>query len=542
MTMKRRDKVFMEFDYIIVGAGTAGSVLAARLSEDGSNTVLVLEAGKADRSILIHVPLGFGRINQKRYFDWGYNSEPEPNLGGRVVALPRGKVLGGTSSINGMVFVRGHREDFDRWARKGATGWSWEDVLPYFRKLESWAGERSDCRGTDGPVQVRENTYQDPLNAAFVEALPAYGLPRNPDYNSGELRGFAPAQQTLRGGRRASAAVAYLKPSLSRPNLKLESGALVEKLTIEEGRATGLVYRKGGNVNTVRARREIILAGGAYNSPQLLMLSGIGPAAELAAHGISPLVDLPEVGRNLQDHPVVLVEYERLDEGPFMRDSRWDRAILNGLAAYLAGKGPAINVPSSGIGFVHLDPESAVPDVQYLFRPISRLARPWFPLIAARGPNRFGCSIILLHPESHGRVWLASPDPVASLRIAPNFLASPNDRRLLREAIRLGRRILADRAFDRSRGAEVLPGEGTVTDEALDRYLEQNVSTAHHPIGTCRMGSDGASVVDPSLRVRGVERLRVVDASVMPDLTSGNTNAPTLMIAEKAADMIRSGQ
>lgn len=542
MTMKRRDKVFMEFDYIIVGAGTAGSVLAARLSEDGSNTVLVLEAGKADRSILIHVPLGFGRINQKRYFDWGYNSEPEPNLGGRVVALPRGKVLGGTSSINGMVFVRGHREDFDRWARKGATGWSWEDVLPYFRKLESWAGERSDCRGTDGPVQVRENTYQDPLNAAFVEALPAYGLPRNPDYNSGELRGFAPAQQTLRGGRRASAAVAYLKPSLSRPNLKLESGALVEKLTIEEGRATGLVYRKGGNVNTVRARREIILAGGAYNSPQLLMLSGIGPAAELAAHGISPLVDLPEVGRNLQDHPVVLVEYERLDEGPFMRDSRWDRAILNGLAAYLAGKGPAINVPSSGIGFVHLDPESAVPDVQYLFRPISRLARPWFPLIAARGPNRFGCSIILLHPESRGRVWLASPDPVASLRIAPNFLASPNDRRLLREAIRLGRRILADRAFDRSRGAEVLPGEGTVTDEALDRYLEQNVSTAHHPIGTCRMGSDGASVVDPSLRVRGVERLRVVDASVMPDLTSGNTNAPTLMIAEKAADMIRSGQ
>jgi len=532
----------MEFDYIIVGAGTAGSVLAARLTEDGKNSVLVLEAGKADRSILIHVPLGFGRINQKRYFDWGYNSEPEPNLGGRVVPLPRGKVLGGTSSINGMVFVRGHPEDFDRWARNGATGWSYEDVLPYFRKLENWAGEPSESRGRGGPVDIRENAYADPLNQAFAQALPTYGLPRNPDYNHRELRGFAPLQQTLRGGRRASAAVAYLKPSLNRANLKLESGALVERLVIEEGRATGLIYRKGGTVHTVRARREVILAGGAFNSPQLLMLSGVGPAAELAAHGIKPLVDLPEVGRNLQDHPVVLLEYERLDEGPFMRASRWDRAIFNGLAAYLAGRGSATNVPSSGLGFVHLDPASPVPDVQYLFRPISRLARPWFPLIAARGPNRFGCSIILLHPESRGHVSIASPDPAAPVRIAPNFLASPNDRRLLREAINLGRRILADKAFEKSRGAEVLPGDSVVTDETLDRYLQQYVSTAHHPIGTCRMGSDAGSVVDLSLRVRGVEGLRVVDASVMPDLTSGNTNAPTLMIAEKAADMIRAGR
>ncbi|GGA65710.1 dehydrogenase [Nitratireductor aestuarii] len=537
-----RTEAFMEFDYIIVGAGTAGSVLAARLTEDPNTSVLVLEAGKADRSILIHVPLGFGRINQKRYFDWGYNSEPEPNLGGRVVALPRGKVLGGTSSINGMVFVRGHREDFDRWARNGATGWSYEDVLPYFRKLENWAGERAECRGADGPLDVRENAYQDPLNAAFAEALPAYGLPRNPDYNRGDMRGFAPLQQTLRGGRRASAAVAYLKPSLKRPNLKLESGALVERLTIEEGRATGLIYRRGGNLHTVRARREVILAGGAYNSPQLLMLNGIGPAVELAAHGIAPLLDLPAVGRNLQDHPVVLLEYDRLDEGPFMRASRWDRAILNGLAAYLAGKGSATNVPSSGLGFVHLDPESPVPEVQYLFRPISRLARPWFPLIAAQGPNRFGCSIILLHPQSRGSVTLKSPDPAASVRIVPNFLGSENDRRLLRGAIRLGRRILADKAFEKSRGAEILPGDSAVTDEALDRYLEQYVSTAHHPVGTCRMGSDADSVVDASLRVRGVDRLRVVDASVMPDLTSGNTNAPTLMIAEKAADMIRSGK
>jgi len=537
-----RTEAFMEFDYIIVGAGTAGSVLAARLTEDPNTSVLVLEAGKADRSILIHVPLGFGRINQKRYFDWGYNSEPEPNLGGRVVALPRGKVLGGTSSINGMVFVRGHREDFDRWARNGATGWSYEDVLPYFRKLENWAGERAECRGADGPLHVRENAYQDPLNAAFAEALPAYGLPRNPDYNRGDMRGFAPLQQTLRGGRRASAAVAYLKPSLKRPNLKLESGALVERLTIEEGRATGLIFRRGGNLHTVRARREVILAGGAYNSPQLLMLSGIGPAVELAAHGIAPLLDLPAVGRNLQDHPVVLLEYDRLDEGPFVRASRWDRAILNGLAAYLAGKGSATNVPSSGLGFVHLDPESPVPDVQYLFRPISRLARPWFPLIAAQGPNRFGCSIILLHPESRGSVTLKSPDPAASVRIAPNFLGSENDRRLLRGAIRLGRKILADKAFEKTRGAEILPGDSAVTDEALDRYLEQYVSTAHHPVGTCRMGSDAGSVVDASLRVRGVDRLRVVDASVMPDLTSGNTNAPTLMIAEKAADMIRSGK
>lgn len=529
----------MEFDYIIVGAGTAGSVLAARLSQDGSKRVLLLEAGHADRDILIHVPLGFGRINQKRYFDWGYNTGPESFLDGRVVPLPRGKVMGGTSSINGMVFVRGHPADFDRWAENGATGWSHDDVLPYFKRLESWQGEPSQQRGMTGPVHVRENAYRDPLNAAFAEALPRHGMPRNRDYNAGDQIGFAPFQQNIRNGRRASASVSYLRPARRRSNLLVEMNALAERVEFDGRRARSIVYRvKGGEQRRASARGDIIISGGAYNSPQLLMLSGIGPAAHLGAHGIQTVVDTPGVGVNLQDHVVVLLEYDRLDQGPFVKGSRWDRAIATSLAAYLAGVGPATNVPSSGLGFAKVEPDADVPDVQFLFRPVSRLARPWFPVIAPRGANRFGCSIILLHPESRGRVELTGADSAAPVSIVQNFLEKEKDRRVLRGAIRLGREIIGDPAFARFRGDEVLPGADAQSDEALDAYLRQYASTAHHPIGTCRMGSDDAAVVDPRLKVKGVEGLRVVDASVMPDLISGNTNAPTFMIAEKAADMI----
>ncbi|MER2534021.1 MAG: GMC family oxidoreductase N-terminal domain-containing protein [Rhizobiaceae bacterium] len=530
----------MEFDYVIVGAGTAGSVLAARLSEDGRKSVLLLEAGGADRDILIHVPLGFGRINQKRYFDWGYDTQPEEFLDGRVVPLPRGRVMGGTSSINGMVYVRGNPADFDRWADNGATGWSYEEVLPYFKRLETWEGEPSQARGMTGPVHVRENAYRDPLNAAFSEALPRHGLPRNRDYNDGEQIGHAPFQQSLRRGRRASASVSYLRPARGRKNLRIETGALAERIVFEGRRATAVLYRtRGGEARRATARGEILLCGGAYNSPQLLMLSGIGPAEQLKRHGIAPLVDAPSVGANLQDHVVVLLEYERLDPGPFAKGSRWDRAIASSLLAYLAGVGPATNVPSSGLGFARIDPAAEVPDIQFLFRPVSRLARPWFPLIAAKGPNRFGCSIILLHPESRGRVELAGADGRTPVRIFQNFLQAEKDRRVLREAIRLGREIIGDAAFSAFRGEEVLPGGEARSDDELDAYLRKFSSTAHHPVGTCRMGGDKASVVDPSLKVRGVEGLRVVDASVMPDLISGNTNAPTFMVAEKAADMIR---
>lgn len=539
-TGQQRHMADMEFDYIIVGAGTAGSVLAARLSEDGTKRVLLLEAGKADRDILIHVPLGFGRINQKRYFDWGYNTEPERFLDGRVVPLPRGKVLGGTSSINGMVFVRGNPADFDRWARNGAIGWGYDDVLPYFRRLETWEGEPSQSRGMTGPVHVRENGYRDPLNSAFAEALPRHGMPRNPDYNEDDQIGYAPFQQTIRRGRRASASVSYLRPALRRPNLLIQTSALVERVIFEDRRARAVVYRfRGGEPQRATARGEIILAGGAYNSPQLLMLSGIGPASELNRLGIEPIVDAASVGRNLQDHVVVLLEYGRLDADPFARGSRWDRAIVTALAAYLAGVGPATNVPSSGLGFVRVEPDSEVPDIQFLFRPVSRLARPWFPMIAAKGPNRFGCSIILLHPESRGRVELTSPESTAPVRIVQNFLEQEKDRRVLRNAIRLGRDICADPAFSRFRGDEVLPGAEARSDAELDAYLRKYASTAHHPVGTCRMGSDAEAVVDPALKVRGVEALRIVDASVMPDLISGNTNAPTFMVAEKAADIIR---
>jgi len=528
----------MEFDYIIVGAGTAGSVLAARLSQDGSHRVLLLEAGGADRGILINVPLAFPRISANRLFDWGYSSEPEPTLDGRRIAVPRGKVLGGCSSINGMVHVRGNPGDFDRWAANGAPGWSWRDVLPYFRKLENWQGEPSQTRGATGPTDVRQCGYKDPLSAAFAAATAANGLPANADYNDGEQFGYTPVQQAIRDGRRCSASLAYLKPARSRKNLKVETGALVERVVIENGRATGVAWRRGGERRIATARAEVILAAGAINSPHLLMLSGIGPAAELAGQGIGTLVDAPQVGRNLQDHVVTLLEYERLDDGPFMRELRWDRLLANTFRAYFAGTGPASDIPSCGLGFARVDADSPVPQVQFLFRAASRLAQPWLPGLIPMSPNRFGCSVWLLHPRSRGWLSLASPDPEKAIRIHENFLAEDEDRRIMREGIRLGRRIVADAAFEGFRGEEELPGKAADSDAELDAYLRRSVNSAHHPAGTCRMGSDAASVVDPQLRVRGVAGLRVVDASVMPDHVSGNTNAPVLMIAERAADLI----
>ncbi len=529
----------MEFDYVIVGAGSAGCVLAARLSEDPAVRVLLLEAGGHDRRMLVSVPLAWPRVVQKRMYDWQYTSEPEPNLNGRAIILPRGKIVGGCSSINGMVWARGNPADYDEWAALGAKGWSFDDVEPYFRKIENWEGEPSPARGTGGPMTVRKCPYDDPLNQSVAAAMARLGIPFNPDYNAGAQEGFAHTQQSIRGGRRSSAARAYLHPAIGRPNLHIETDAVAERIKIENGCATGVFYKGKAGAVFAAARREVIVASGALNSPQLLMLSGIGPGADLGKLGLDVVVDAPEVGQNLMDHCAVMTEYQRRDDGPFMALSRWDRLARDTLRAYLLGQGPATDVPTTGQLFARVDGKNGPPQLQFLLRPVARYAQPWFPGLIKRGESRFGCGIILLHPFSRGRIELRSPHAADNARVYLNMLDDERDRAVLRDGIRLGRKVFAEASLDPHRGEELLPGADCTSDEQLDAFLRDNTGTAHHAAGTCRMGSDARSVVDPQLRVRGVGNLRVIDASVMPAMPSGNTNAPTIMIAEKGADFIR---
>lgn len=529
----------MEFDYVIVGAGSAGCVLAARLSEQPDVSVLLLEAGSHDRRMLVSVPLAWPRVVQKRMYDWQYTSEPEPYLNGRRVILPRGKIVGGCSSINGMVWARGNPADYDEWSALGANGWSFAEVEPYFKRIENWQGEPNPARGVGGPMTVRRCVYDDPLNAAVAAAMRNLAIPFNDDYNAGGQFGFTQTQQSIRDGRRSSAAHAYLRPASGRSNLRIETEASVERIKIEDGRASGVFYTGKSGRTFASARREVIVSSGAFNSPQLLMLSGVGPGPDLQQLGIDVVVDAPEVGQNLMDHCAVMTEYRRNDDGPFMTMSRWDRLARDTLTAYLFGKGPATNVPTTGQLFARVDGQAGPPQLQFLLRPVGRYAQPWFPSLVKRGESRFGCGLILLHPFSRGHVDLKTPHAKDAARIHLNMLEDERDLATLRDGIRLARKVFGDTALDRHRGEELLPGATCRSDEQLDAFLRDNCGTAHHAAGTCRMGSDAQSVVDPQLRVRGVENLRVIDASVMPALPSGNTNAPTIMIAEKGADLIR---
>ena len=441
----------MHYDYIIVGAGSAGCVLANRLTENTGARVLLLEAGGRDWHPYIHVPIGMGKLHQHRMFDWGFATEPDPNLNGRVIEASRGKVLGGSSSVNVMAYTRGHPGDFDRWAQKGATGWSYADVLPYFKRCETFAGGASAWRGGDGPLGTEFARTADPLYPAWIAAAKAAGLPVTADYNAANAEGFGRSQYTIRNGRRSSSATAFLKPAMKRRNLTVETGALVTRVNLRGTTATGVAYVKDGRLARAEAARDVIVAGGAFSTPQLLLLSGIGPAAHLRDVGIDPVVDLP-VGRNLQDHLAVFLAFTRREPGPFHRQLRADRMAIAMIQAYLFGTGPGTVVPGGLHAFIKTSPELSVPDIEFMFRGAAPDAHLWFPLIHPPRPDGFAIRPALLHPDSRGEILLRSADPREPMRIVYNFFTAPGDLPKLREGFRLARAVAYQRPLDEFRG------------------------------------------------------------------------------------------
>jgi len=524
-----------EADFVIVGAGSAGCALAYRLSEDGRHSVIVIEAGGTDAGPLIQMPAALSiPMNMGRY-DWGFATEPEPHLGGRVLATPRGKVLGGSSSINGMVYVRGHARDYDHWAESGAAGWSFADVLPYFRRLENAADGDPAWRGKDGPLHVRRGPRSNPLYRAFVEAGRQAGFEATDDYNGARQEGFGDMEQTIHLGRRWSAASAYLRPALKRRNVSLVRG-LARRVIIENQRATGVEIEARGQVRLIRARREVIVAASSINSPKLLMLSGIGPAEHLTANGIAVVADRPGVGRNLQDHLEVYIQQESLR--PITLNGRLGLLSKGLIGArwlfFKSGLGASNHFEAAA--FLRSAPGVAYPDIQYHFLPA---AIRYDGKAAARG-HGFQAHVGPMRSKSRGSVTLRSPDPADRPVIRFNYMSHPDDWADFRHCVRLTREIFGQKAFDGFRGREIAPGPEVVTDAGIDAFIRDHVESAYHPCGTCRMGRADArdSVVDPECRVIGVEGLRVVDSSVFPRITNGNLNAPSIMVGEKAADHI----
>jgi 4-pyridoxate dehydrogenase len=525
------------YDYIIVGAGSAGCVLANRLTEDGAARVLLIEAGGRDTHPYIHIPLGLGAMHKRRMFDWGYDSEPEPVLNGRHIEAMRGKVLGGSSSINVMAFTRGDPGDYDRWAQKGASGWSYADVLPYFKRVETWERGGNAWRGGDGLMGVEYAKTDDPLFPAWIEAAKAVGYPHVEDYNAAKHEGWGRSQYSIRQGRRSSAARAYLKPALKCPNLTVVTNALATRVLMRGTTATGVEYVEGGQTIQALAGMEVVLAAGAFNTPQILMLSGIGPAEHLRDLGIAPVLDLP-VGKNLQDHVAALIMYTRRNPGPFHAAMRADRMALAMARAHFFGSGAATVVPGGLHAFIKTRPELAVPDIEFMFRGAPPHAHLWFAPFRKAYADGFAIRPTLLHPESRGEVKLASADPRAKPRIFLNLLTVPGDLATLREGFKRAREVAAQKPLEPYRGAETAPGERVKSDADIDAWLKKVSVTAHHPASTCPMGTTPDCVLDPQLRVRGAQRLRVADASAMPDLVSAHINATVLMLAEKASDLI----
>ncbi len=522
-------------DYVIVGSGSAGSVVASRLSQDGKHSVLVLEYGGSDIGPFIQMPAALSYpMNMSRY-DWGFQSEPEPHLNSRRMATPRGKVIGGSSSINGMVYVRGHARDFDHWSDEGAAGWAYADVLPYFKRAENSHGGEADWRGNDGPLHVTRGPRTNPLFQAFVDAGSQAGFEITSDYNGSKQEGFGPMEQTIWKGRRWSVANAYLKPARKRGNLSVMQ-CLARRILFDGKRAVGVEIQRGDRVETVRARKEVILAASSINSPKLLMLSGIGPASELRNHGIDVLAERPGVGQNLQDHLELYVQQECTQ--PITLYSKLDlvsKAMIGAEWLFLkTGLGTSNQFESAG--FVRSAAGVEYPDIQFHFLPV---AIRYDGTVPAKS-HGYQAHVGPMRSKSRGSITLSSGDPLAAPKIRFNYMSHPDDWQEFRHCIRLTREIFAQAAFDPFRGAEISPGKDIQSDEALDGFIAEHAESAYHPCGTLKMGrkDEPMAVVDPECRVIGVDGLRVVDTSIFPRITNGNLNGPAIMVAEKASDHI----
>ncbi len=529
----------MEADFVIVGAGSAGCAMAYRLSEDGKYSVLVVEYGGSDAGPLIQMPAALSYPMNMSLYDWGFQSEPEPYLDGRRLATPRGKVIGGSSSINGMVYVRGHSKDFDYWEESGASGWAYKDVLPYYKRMESWDanGHGGDAawRGHDGPLHVTRGPRENPLYQAFVNAGRQAGYQVTGDYNGEQQEGFGPMEQTVHKGRRWSAANAYLRPALKRENCTLVKG-LAEKVVIEDGRAVGVAVRRGGKVETIRARREVIIAASSINSPKLLMLSGIGPAAHLAEHGIDVVADRAGVGQNLQDH--LEFYFQIASAQPITLFKHWNLLSKAAIGAQWlftkTGLGASNQFESAA--FIRSKAGVEYPDIQYHFIPI---AVRYDGKVAAEG-HGFQAHTGPMRSPSRGAVTLSSANPADAPKILFNYMSCEEDWQDFRTCIRLTRELFGQDAFKPYVKHEILPGDALQTDEELNGFIKEHVESAYHPCGTCKMGAidDPMAVVDPECRVIGVDGLRVADSSIFPRITNGNLNGPSIMTGEKAADHI----
>ena len=528
------------YDYIVVGAGSAGCVVAARLSENPDCSVLLLEAGGPDNHPYLRMPMAFLKVMVDPRFDWGYMSEPEPNLGGRKLWIPRGKVLGGSSTTNGMFFMRGHPLDFDGWKQSGCEGWGYQDLLPYFKRSEThWRGA-GKYHGGKGPINVIPNATEKLLHKHLMEAAAAAGYPTTDDIDGPRPEGFARGELSIdRRGRRSSTSRAYLHPIMHRKNLRVITRAHTTRVLLKNDRAAGVEYVCGKETRTATANREVILSGGTYNSPQLLLLSGIGPAEELRQQGIKPLINLPGVGKNLSEHPITLIEFAATRPVTFLRELRLDRAVLSVLRWALFGTGPFATQINSANGMIKTIPELDRPDIQLMCNPIRMDADIWFPGYAKQKEHLFSVGIVGLHPASRGQVCLRSSDPMEPPAIFMNLLNDPRDWDLLRRGIRAARKIYRSGPQGELTGKELTPGEDVQSDEALNAFIRKRVELTQHPVGTCSMGAGDAAVVDPELKVHGISGLRVADASIMPTVPGGNTNAACIMIGEKAADLIR---
>lgn len=525
----------MEADFVIIGSGSAGSAMAYRLSEDGRHSVIVIEFGGTDMGPFIQMPAALSFPMNMSTYDWGFSSEPEPHLGGRTLVTPRGKVIGGSSSINGMVYVRGHAHDFDHWAESGAAGWSYADVLPYFKRMEHSHGGEAGWRGTNGPLHVQRGRRDNPLFHAFVDAGKQAGFEVTEDYNGAKQEGFGAMEQTIHNGRRWSTANAYLRPALKRRNVSLVNG-FARRVVIENQRATGVEITRRGKTEIVRARREVIVAASSINSPKLLMLSGVGPAQHLKEHGIAVVADRAGVGQNLQDHMEVYIQQESLK--PITLNSKlglFSKAMIGAQWLFFkTGDGATNHFESAA--FVRSKPGVDYPDIQYHFLPA---AIRYDGKAAAKG-HGFQAHVGPMRSKSRGSVSLRSSDPFEKPKIVFNYMSHPDDWADFRHAVRLTREIFGQAALDPYRGREISPGAHVQSDEAIDDFLREHAESAFHPCGTCKMGaaSDPMAVVDPQCRVIGVGGLRVADSSIFPRVTNGNLNGPSIMTGEKASDHI----